>query len=47
LKSKITDHELDAATAALVGLLFLQNKVEVYGRFSTGAIIMPYAPESS
>jgi hypothetical protein len=41
LTSKASDHELDAATGALVGLLFLQGKAEVYGDFSTGAIIMP------
>lgn len=43
LKSGACDHELDAATGALVGLLFLQKKVEVYGDFLSGAILMPYA----
>lgn len=41
LKKEITSHELDAASGALVGLLFLQDKAEVYGDFSSGAIIMP------
>jgi len=41
LKKEISSHELDAATGALVGLLFLQDKAEVYGDFSSGAIIMP------
>jgi predicted nuclease with RNAse H fold len=41
LKEDITADELDAATGALVGLLFLQNRAEVYGNFSDGAIIMP------
>ena len=36
-----SDHELDAATAALVGRLYLQGKAEIYGDFSSGAIIMP------
>ncbi|MCK4932241.1 MAG: hypothetical protein KAT01_08740 [Candidatus Aminicenantes bacterium] len=30
-----------AATGALVGLLFLQEKAEVYGNFTDGAILMP------
>jgi predicted nuclease with RNAse H fold len=41
LRQDITDHELDAASGALVGRLFLQDKAEVYGRLSTCAIIMP------
>lgn len=41
LKKDISDHELDAATGALVGLLFLQGKAEVYGNFTDGAILMP------
>lgn len=41
LKQNISDHELDAISGALVGRLFLQDKAEIYGRFSTGAIIMP------
>lgn len=36
-----SDHELDAATGALVGLLFLRGKAEILGDFMTGAIIMP------
>jgi hypothetical protein len=34
-------HELDAATGAYVGRLFLRGEAEVYGDFVTGAIIMP------
>lgn len=41
LKKESTGHELDAATGALVGRLFLQGKAEVYGDHKTGAIIMP------
>jgi predicted nuclease with RNAse H fold len=36
-----SDHELDAATAALVGRLYLQGEAEVYGDFCRGAIVMP------
>lgn len=45
LKKKITGHELDAATGAVVGLLFLQGKAEVYGDFAAGAIIMPFSSQ--
>lgn len=41
LKGNISDHELDAVTAAHTGLLYLEGKAEVYGDFETGAIIMP------
>jgi len=41
LKKVITGHELDAATAAFVGFLFLLGKAEVFGDFSSGAIVMP------
>lgn len=41
LKKDISGHELDATTGALVGLLFLQNKADVYGNFAEGAILMP------
>lgn len=41
LRKEATDHELDAATGALVGRLFLEGKAEVLGDFETGAIIMP------
>jgi len=41
LKKESTGHELDAASGALVGRLFLQGKAEVYGDFKSGAIIMP------
>jgi len=45
LKKSLSPHELDAVTAAYVGLLFLKEKAEVYGDFSTGAIIMPFPPK--
>jgi predicted nuclease with RNAse H fold len=41
LKRESSDHELDAATGALVGLFFLRGEAEVYGDFKSGAIIMP------
>ena len=41
LRPRISDHELDAATGALIGRLFLQGKAGVYGDFRTGAILMP------
>ena len=41
LREDCSGHELDAATAALVGCLYLQGKAEIYGNFSSGAIIMP------
>jgi predicted nuclease with RNAse H fold len=41
LRQDASDHELDAATGALVGKLFLQGKAEVYGDFKSGAILMP------
>jgi predicted nuclease with RNAse H fold len=41
LKKQCTDHELDAASGALVGSLFLEEEAEVYGDFESGAIIMP------
>ncbi len=41
LKTENADHELDAVTGALVGLLFLKGEAEVYGDFQSGAIIMP------
>jgi hypothetical protein len=37
----ISEHELDAATGALVGRLFLLGKAGYYGDFETGAILMP------
>ncbi len=36
-----SDHELDAASGALVGLLFLTGKAVVLGDFASGAILMP------
>jgi predicted nuclease with RNAse H fold len=41
LEKDLSDHELDAATGALVGLHFLQDKAEVLGNFRDGAILMP------
>ena len=41
LRKTVSAHELDAATAAYVGFLFLRGEAEVYGDFLTGAIIMP------
>jgi len=41
LEKDLSDHELDAATGALVGLHFLQDKAEVLGNFKDGAILMP------
>lgn len=34
-------HELDATTAALVGRHYLEGRAEIYGDFSSGAIVMP------
>jgi uncharacterized protein len=41
LRRDPSDHELDAATGALVGRLFLQGRAAVLGDFETGAIILP------
>ena len=41
LRAGASNHELDAATGALVGRLFLQGRAEVLGDFETGAIILP------
>jgi len=41
LKKTASDHELDAATGALVGSLFLRGEAEIYGNFVEGAIVMP------
>jgi len=40
LNSRMSDHELDAATCALVGRLFLEGKSVTYGT-SEQAIVMP------
>jgi hypothetical protein len=42
LGKRMRGDELDAITAALVGLLFLHGKAEVLGNFRRGAIIIPY-----
>ena len=44
LAARISDHELDAATGALVGLLYVKGRAEVYGDFQSGAILMPPGP---
>jgi predicted nuclease with RNAse H fold len=41
LRDDCSGHELDAATGAFVGCLYLQGEAEIYGDFSSGAIIMP------
>lgn len=41
LSEALTDHELDAVTAAYVGKLFLEDTYEAYGDSSEGLIIMP------
>jgi len=46
LKRDISDHELDAATGALVGLHFLTESAEVLGNFEEGAIIMPRSSQN-
>jgi predicted nuclease with RNAse H fold len=43
LDSKFSTHELDAVTAAFVGILYLKGKAEIVGDFSSGAIILPFA----
>jgi predicted nuclease with RNAse H fold len=40
-KKDVNGDELDAATGALVGRLYLKGKAEVLGDFKTGAIIVP------
>ncbi len=45
LAPRISDHELDAATGALVGLFYLTGRAEVYGDFRSGAILMPPGPK--
>ncbi|MFH1942544.1 MAG: DUF429 domain-containing protein [bacterium] len=41
LKSNLSDHELDAVTAAFVGKLYIETKAEIYGILKEGAIVMP------
>ena len=41
LRPDASDHELDAATGALVGRLYLQGRAELLGDLETGAIILP------
>ena len=46
LNSRMSDHELDAVTCALVGKLFLEGKSVTYGT-SEQAIVMPEGRESN
>ena len=41
LRRGASDHELDAATGALVGRDLLAGRAEIYGNFEEGAIVMP------
>jgi predicted RNase H-like nuclease len=41
LKKEMNGDELDAATGALVGRMYLQGRAEVLGDVKTGAIIIP------
>jgi predicted nuclease with RNAse H fold len=41
LSAKASGHELDAATGALVGRLYLKGQAEAYGREDDGIIVMP------
>jgi len=41
LAKDVSEHELDAASGALVGVQFLKGKARVFGDFRTGEIIMP------
>lgn len=43
LKKGLSDHELDAASGALTGILFLLGEAEVLGDFESGAIVLPKA----
>ena len=43
LARSASDHELDAATGALVGWLYIMDQAEVLGDFASGAILMPAA----
>ena len=47
LNKNLGGDELDAATAALVGQLFLYGKAEVLGNFKQGAIVIPYPKEKA
>jgi hypothetical protein len=41
LSPRASDHELDAASGALVGRLFLQGRAEILGDYESGAILLP------
>ncbi len=47
LRKSATDHELDAASGALVGRLLLEGSAEIYGDFESGAIVMPKRPPAA
>ncbi len=44
LRAEATNDELDAASGALAGQLFLRGRAEVLGDFEHGAIILPKPP---
>ena len=46
LKKGMNGDELDAATGALVGRMYLKGKAEVLGDFKSGAIIVPKKTDS-
>ncbi len=43
IRARMSGHELDAISGAIVGRLFLEGQAEVYGDFKSGAIVMPTA----
>jgi hypothetical protein len=47
LNQKMDGDELDAVSAALVGQFFLRGEAEVLGDFKRGAIVIPYAKETT
>lgn len=46
LRKEMSDHELDAVTAALVGRFYMEGKYEAFGDPEEGLIIMPEAQVS-
>jgi predicted nuclease with RNAse H fold len=47
LNQKMDGDELDAVSAALVGQFFLRGEAEVLGDLKRGAIVIPYAKETT
>jgi hypothetical protein len=45
LKSKMSDHELDAVTCAYIGKLFLEGEAVIYGKADDG-MVMPRGEKS-